>query len=132
MKDETKSKKKKDQLQFPASILKPVNDFLSANLHKLKERKKEVEKGDPFKNTARIADNAAPDTEAEEQFDHVKTSAIKQEIERKIIQTRKALSKVKVGKYGICDDCGNMIDTERLMAYPEAIYCTACQKKREK
>ena len=57
---------------------------------------------------------------------------LSEELERKIIQTRKALTRIKIGKYGICEDCGEMIDTDRLMIYPEATLCAKCQKKREK
>jgi DnaK suppressor protein len=112
--------------------LAPVGNFLKAQLDKLQKRKKEIEKEDPFQDTARVTDNAAPDTEAEEQFGHARTSALKREIDRKIIQTRKALTMIKVGRYGICEDCGEMIDTDRLMIYPEATRCVKCERKREK
>ena len=54
------------------------------------------------------------------------------QMERGIIQTRKALSRIKIGKYGICEDCGQMIDTDRLMIYPEATLCAKDARKREK
>ena len=97
----------------------------------MQRRKKEIEKEDPFKDTDRIIDNASPDTEAAEQFGHARTSAIRKELQRKIIQTRKALTRIKIGKYGICEDCGQMIDTDRLMAYPEATLCARDAAKRE-
>ena len=78
-----------------------------------------------------MIDNASPDTDAAEQFGHARASAIKEQLDRKIIQTKKALSMVKIGKYGICEDCAKMIDTDRLMIYPEATLCASCQKKRE-
>jgi RNA polymerase-binding transcription factor DksA len=121
----------KPKFSFPASVLTPVGNFLKSQLSKLQKQKKEIEKQDPFKDTARVTDNAAPDTEAEEQFGHARTSALQREIDRKIIQTRKALTRVKIGKYGICEDCGEMIDTDRLMIYPEAIRCIKCERKRE-
>lgn len=122
----------KVKLTFPASVLTPVGNFLVARLDSLKKRKKEIEKEDPFKDDSRLLNNASPDADAEEQFGHERTSAIKREVDRKIIQTRKALSRVKIGKYGICEDCGNMIDTDRLVVYPEATLCAKCQAKREK
>lgn len=120
------------KLRFPASVLNPVGYFLAAQLAKLKRRKKELANEDPFKDTSRILDNASPDTEAAEQFGHARTSALQTEINRKIIQTRKALSRIKIGKYGICEECGKLIDTDRLMIYPEATLCVSCEKKREK
>lgn len=124
--------KDKTKITFPASLLLPIGKFLKARLKLLKKREKEIEEDDPFRDVSRISDNASPDTDAAEQFGHARASALKTEITRKIIQTRKALTRVKWGKYGICEDCGQMIDTDRLMVYPEATKCVSCEKKREK
>ena len=125
-------KEVKNQIRFPSNILMPLAHFLTARLHTLEKRKKEISKEDPFANPGRTDDNAAPDTEADEQFGHARTSAIKKEISKSIIGIRKALTRIKVGKYGICEDCGQMIDTARLIAYPEATLCTKDARKREK
>ena len=77
-------------------------------------------------------DNASPDADAEEQFGHARVSAIKEELNLKSKHIKKALERIKSGKYGICEDCGNMIDTDRLAAIPEASLCASCAKKREK
>ena len=119
-------------LSFPANLVAPIAGILKSSLKKLEIRKKEISKEDPFIDKSRVLDNASPDTDAEEQFGHARTSAIREQIDRQIIQTRKALTRIKIGKYGICEDCGNMIDTDRLMAYPEATLCKACKAKREK
>jgi DnaK suppressor protein len=131
---ETKRKKRKsaEVIRFPAKLLTPVAGFLKNNLLLLKRRKKEIEKEDPFKDSSRLIDNASPDTDAAEQFGHARTSAIREQLDKKIIQTRKALARIKIGKYGICEDCSKMIDTDRLMIYPEATLCAKCQEKREK
>jgi len=81
---------------------------------------------------SRVSDNASPDTDAAEQFGHARTSAIRDQLDRKIIQTKKALARVKIGNYGICEDCGEMIDTDRLMIYPEATLCANDAAKKEK
>lgn len=119
-------------LEIPANLLKPVGSFLQQRLRTLEKRRKVISSDDPFNDTSRLLDNASPDADAEEQFGHARTSAIKGQLDKKIIQTRKALSRIKIGKYGICEDCGEMIDTDRLMVYPEATLCAKCQKKREK
>ncbi|KKQ41057.1 MAG: DnaK suppressor protein [Microgenomates group bacterium GW2011_GWC1_37_8] len=119
-------------INFPSKLLKPVTVFLQEQLHKLELRKKEIEDDDPFKDSTRLMDNASPDADAAEQFGHARASAIKEQLDRRIIQTRKALTRIKIGKYGICEDCGKMIDTDRLMAYPEATLCAKDQAKREK
>lgn len=123
--------KNTDQIKFPTSIIAPVAEFLRSQLSTLEVNKKKVEEADPFKNESRTTDNAALDTEAEEQFGHAMTSAMKSQLTRRIIQTRKALGRVKIGKYGICEDCGNIIDTDRLMVYPEATRCIKCEQKKK-
>jgi DnaK suppressor protein len=117
---------------YPKKLLTPINSFLKQRLWSLEKRKKKIEAEDPFKDTSRITDNASPDTDAAEQFGHARTSAIKDQIDRRIVQTKKAMTRIKIGKYGICEDCHKMIDTDRLMAYPEATLCTECKAKREK
>lgn len=119
-------------IQFPARLIAPVGKFLKNKLVVLEKRKKDIEEEDPFTDTSRVIGNPSPDADAAEQFGHARTTAIKENIDRRIVQTKKALSRVKIGKYGICEDCSNMIDTDRLMVYPEATVCANCQKKREK
>ena len=125
-------KKNNSVPKFPSNILNPISDFLTSRLHTLEKRKKEISKEDPFADPSRVDDNAAPDIEADEQFGHARTSAIKKEISKNIIGVRKALTRIKIGKYGICEECGQMIDTARLVAFPEATLCTRDAKKRER
>lgn len=132
-KKEKKIRKTKGKaVKIPSRLIAPVGKFLQAQLKKLEKRKKVIEEEDPFKDPSRVMDNASPDTDAAEQFGHARVSAIKEQLDRKIIQTKKALTRVKLRKYGICEDCGKMIDTDRLMVYPEATLCAKCQAKKEK
>lgn len=43
-----------------------------------------------------------------------------------------AESRLAAGRYGICIDCGEPIDFQRLQAYPTAKRCLPCQRHREK
>ena len=36
------------------------------------------------------------------------------------------------GTYGVCEDCGDEIQPQRLEALPATPYCTACQADRER
>jgi len=119
-------------LSIPSKLLSPVKKFLRSKLKLLKVRKKEIVSDDPFSDASRLTDNASPDADAAEQFGHAQVSAIKEELAKKQKQIIKALGRIKKGKYGVCEDCGKMIDTDRLMIYPEATLCASCQKKREK
>ena len=127
-----KSKGKSQIITYPSKLVAPVGRFLKQKIRILEKRKKEIEEEDPFSDTSRIADNASPDTDAAEQFGHARTTAIRKQIERRIIQSRKALTRLKLGKYGICEECGNLIDTDRLMAYPEATLCAKDARKKER
>lgn len=131
MASKDKGKSKSAIISFPAKLVAPIGKFLQTSLKKLERRRKEIEDEDPFKDEDRLLDNAAPDADAAEQFGHARTKAINEQLDKKIIQTKKALARIRLGKYGICEDCGEMIDTDRLMVYPEATLCANCQAKRE-
>ncbi|KKT74032.1 MAG: Transcriptional regulator, TraR/DksA family [Microgenomates group bacterium GW2011_GWA1_Microgenomates_45_10] len=118
--------------RFPRSLLEPIGRVLSEQIKKLEFRKKTLDKDDPFQNTERLSDNAALDTDASEQLNHARVHAVQRQLDRQIVQLRKALARVKIGSYGICESCGKMIDTDRLMVYPEATFCVKCETKREK
>lgn len=126
------TKKAKPNFAIPASLLAPVGTALKEQLARLRANRAKVTESDPFKNQSRTDDNAALDTEAEEQYGHAMTSAVKKQLDRRIIQTKKALSKIKIGSYGMCEVCGNMIDTDRLVIYPEASKCITCENKSKK
>jgi RNA polymerase-binding transcription factor DksA len=46
-------------------------------------------------------------------------------------QVQQAMRRQAEGRYGICDDCGEQIDPERLAVRPQATHCIACQRRLE-
>ena len=48
-----------------------------------------------------------------------------------IKKIRKSLEDIENGDYGICEDCGKDISTERLKARPVTSFCIRCKTKRE-
>lgn len=118
-------------VKFPAKILDPVKKFLRIKEKELEKRRDSLEKADPFTDVDRLSNNAAADADASEQFNHATTVALKREVERKLIQVRKALTRIKIGKYGLCESCGKMIDTDRLIVMPETTICAQCGKEKE-
>ena len=52
--------------------------------------------------------------------------------ENRLQQLNDALACLTRGKDGICDMCGNSIDSARLEIIPEATLCVACQRRRER
>ena len=52
--------------------------------------------------------------------------------ERKlIVKIREALDRIEMGTYGICEECGEEISEQRLMARPVATLCIDCKTLQE-
>jgi DnaK suppressor protein len=47
-------------------------------------------------------------------------------LERGLVRTERALSKLDEGTYGICDACGRPITPGRLKALPDGVLCLDC------
>lgn len=118
--------------KFPKNVITKIKTYLEDKQKQTEKRLEELKKEDPFSDPARLTDNAASDTEAKEEFGHETISAIQMELSRGLVRIRKALTKIKIGKYGTCENCGKMIDTDRLAIMPTAELCVACEKKVEK
>jgi RNA polymerase-binding transcription factor DksA len=81
--------------------------------------------------------NAGIMTEADKEFERGDVYNFKQ-IERenskatraKLEDCKIALKKMADGTYGICVDCGEEINEDRLRARPEASRCKPCQEKK--
>ncbi len=119
-------------IKFPLKVLLPVRKHLKAEEKKLKKRKQALEKEDPFNDVDRVNDNAAIDTDAAEEAGHDRITALKQEIDKTLINIRKTLTKIKLGKFGLCDDCKKLINTDRLAIDPTVSQCIKCVKKQKK
>ncbi|MDO8599946.1 MAG: TraR/DksA family transcriptional regulator [bacterium] len=117
--------------RYPSRFLRPVGHFLTNQLSALERRRNTLMGDDPF-SAGRADSLASPDAGAAEQFGHARIEALRHEMDRRIIQMRKALARVKLGTYGICEECGEMIDTDRLVIFPDATLCISCERKREK
>ncbi len=119
-------------VKFPASVLTQIKAHLEAKNKQVEENLRGLKKEDPFEDNSRLLDRASDDSEAQSKFGHERIAAMQQQMNMILVQTRKALTKIKVGKYGICENCGKMIDTDRLAAMPTATLCLSCEKKRER
>jgi RNA polymerase-binding protein DksA len=51
---------------------------------------------------------------------------------RALIEIDRALERIELGTYGICETCGRTISIERLEAIPSAARCAECQSKAER
>lgn len=118
-------------IQIPGKVLAPIRDYLLHEQQKLLKRKDELKKEDPFEDTGRVDDNADIGQEASEQWGHQRVEALKLEIDKMLIRVRKTLTKIKIGRYGLCEKCGKLIDTDRLAINPTAELCISCENGRQ-
>lgn len=115
---------------FPMNVLKPLMDYLKGEKKRLVKAKSSLSREDPFKGRTREVDNSI-DADVAEQVDHDRVFASKIELKNSLINIRKTLTRIKIGRYGICEKCTKMIDTDRLAIKPTAEYCFACEKEIE-
>ena len=57
--------------------------------------------------------------------------ALANSLKETLAEVEHALAKFEAGTYGRCEDCGEPIATARLLAYPTALRCIACQQLYE-
>lgn len=120
-----------NKLGIPLNVLKPLVSYLKGEEKRLKVVKDSLKKEDPYKMKTRDEDNSL-DADVAEQVDHERSFALRRELSKSIINIRKTMARIKIGKYGICENCGKMIDTDRLAIKPTAEYCISCEKSVEK
>lgn len=64
-------------------------------------------------------------------FEQAKSLALRQNLERLLREVEDALRRFKQGTYGVCEQCGEIIDPARLEALPHAVLCIECKKRLE-
>ena len=64
-------------------------------------------------------------------FEHERTLAVEGAFEGMLAEVRHALHKIDDRSYGLCDECGQPIDYERLQARPQASLCINCKRRDE-
>lgn len=117
-------------ISFPSKLTKNIEVFLEKKLLTLKRNEKSLKASDPFSDDQRTGNNSVEE-DLDEQIGHFDTEIKVSFIKKQIVQIRKALTRLKIGKYGVCEKCGNMIDTDRLAIGPETTICMRCEKERE-
>jgi len=55
--------------------------------------------------------------------------SLEHSLEFKLRDVVMALEKIEKGEYGVCENCGKVIDEKRLLACPEAKTCLKCGTK---
>ncbi len=70
--------------------------------------------------------------EATEAFELEKRLALEQRMKERLAKIEHSLHKFEEGTYGLCDNCGQPIDPDRLEALPHASMCLNCKAKQAK
>ena len=61
----------------------------------------------------------------------VVTVALLKNAKQKVEAIDRALNQARDGNYGVCEDCNQAIDPERLTIFPQATLCVPCKSARE-
>lgn len=121
----------KENITIPEKLVAPIKNFLEKEIVKWKRAGKTFKKSDPFHDSDRVNHNSIEE-DVDEQVGHFDTEVKVSFVNKQLVQLRKALTRIKIGKYGICEKCGKMIDTDRLAIKPETTFCIDCAKEQEK
>lgn len=126
-----KRSKEKTSITIPEKLLTPIKSFLENEMVRWKRTGKSLKKSDPFRDAERVNHNSVEE-DVDEQVGHFDTEVKVSFVNKQLVQLRKALTRIRIGKYGICEKCGKMIDTDRLAISPETTICIDCAKEQEK
>lgn len=116
---------------FPTDVLEDLRVHLESEKTRLHSRIDELSKQDPFMDTDRVNENAASDTEANEESKHDQYSALIDQLKVQLGAIDSALIHIGNGSYGFCTNCGDMIDTDRLAIVPTATLCLSCEQGKQ-
>lgn len=114
--------------------------YFKARLLEDKQRlKAELEESDSFNLNVPLTDSIQelsgydnhPADLGSETFEREKDLALKMNLEEIQQRIDEALDTIDNGQYGICEDCGRQIPTERLEALPYTTLCIDCQRDEE-
>ena len=110
----TRYKKMREQLETEHKRLASELAQLQTNASTSEERRE----GSPF---------GKREEEATETLELEKRLALENRVRQEMATVEHALDKFEKGTYGMCDNCGQPIDPERLEVLPQASLCMNCK-----
>jgi len=119
-----RSKKYMNTRNLPKEFVELIKSQLTSKEKELQKEQASLMKEDPYLQAGRTESNSEYMDEAILE-DTRKTIADAQVsiVQTMLIEVKRALAAIKIGKYGICEVCGDPIDKARLRAYPQATTC---------
>jgi RNA polymerase-binding transcription factor len=112
-------KKQQEQLESEHKRLTEEMVQLQSNASTSEERRE----GSPF---------GKREEEATETLELEKRLNLENRLRRELARVEHAQEKIEKGTYGLCDNCGQPIDPERLEALPQASLCMNCKAQLAK
>lgn len=110
------AKFKKQREQLESEHIRLAEELVQ--LHTSASTSEERREGSPF---------GKREEEATETLELEKRLALENRIRQELAGIEHALDKFEKGTYGMCDNCGQPIDPERLEALPQASLCMNCK-----
>lgn len=117
-------------VKIPSRLLKVFKKNLEKEAKETEKRLGNFAQEDPFSDPDRLLDKATSDTGAKEEVSHERIEVLKEESKKNLSRIKKALAKIGIGKYGICEKCGKPIEKERLKILPTADRCARCARQK--
>lgn len=118
-------------LGFPTKTINNIKNLLLRQQKEVERNLKEVEEDDPAKAEA-LAETSEPGTDSYIADTHTKALILEKQLKDTKTSIVTALSKIKKGTYGKCENCSKQIEVGRLLAMPTARLCVNCSKKTSK
>ncbi|MDP3515748.1 MAG: TraR/DksA family transcriptional regulator [Pseudohongiella sp.] len=103
--------------------IKNVVETLNALHYELNNRLSGIQ-NDLSRGRSQDSQEQAQETENDEVL-----HALAADARKELIEIDNALSRIRNGTYGVCASCGEIINPERLAAYPMAVRCMDCTEK---
>ena len=112
--------------------LQSIKNLLLRQKKKVEKEIKTVDSEDPVMESGGLAEASESGTESWLADAHSRAVSVKNSLQEILDKTKKALMALSKGKYGKCENCGKVIESERLKAMPAAIFCVDCSKIKSK
>lgn len=112
-----------------AAQLEKFHQDLLEKKREVEERVEQLKNGDIHTNKDDLYDDVDA---ASVDVDHNLLFRIRGREAHLIKKIDEALAKIEAGTYGVCAECGEDINIERLKARPVAPLCIACKEEQEK
>lgn len=118
---------------WTAAELSEVRDQLKVDIVRLKSELSVVESD--LDGLMRASGEGAGNDQADvgsASFERDQEMTIANNAREMLAQTEHALERIANRTYGVCENCGNPIGKNRLMAFPRATLCMACKTREER